>query len=294
MSDTAFHDALARVSRSVEAALNALLPSETEGEVAKAMRYATMDGGKRLRAFLVIEGAKLFNVPDMQSERSAAAIECIHAYSLIHDDLPCMDDDDLRRGKPTVHIKWDEATAVLAGDALQTMAFEIMAHPRSAPDAAIRLKLIARLAETAGIHGMVGGQALDIAAETANRSLTLEEITDLQSRKTGALIHWAAEAGPTLGKSDISAFSTYAKNIGLAYQIKDDILDVTGDPAQTGKALQKDDAAGKATFVSIMGLEPAKKAAEALIEDACDALSPYHSAADNLRACAQYIIARDR
>ena len=289
-----FREALSDAASRVEACLNDMLPPETEGPVAKAMRHATLAGGKRLRAFLVIEGARLFNVPEMQADRSAAAIECIHAYSLVHDDLPCMDDDDLRRGEPTVHRKWDEATAVLAGDALQTLAFEIMAHPRTAPDPSIRLKLISRLAETAGFGGMVGGQALDIAAEDAKVPLTLEEITALQSKKTGALIAWAAEAGPTLGKSDISPFSKYAQNIGLAFQIQDDILDVVGDAKTTGKRVGKDEDAGKATFVSIMGLDAAQKAAEVLVEDACSTLESYHSAADNLKACARFIIERDK
>ena len=294
MLDPSFQNALSEAVRRVEAILDDLLPPASDGPVAEAMRHATLNGGKRLRAFLVIEGARLFNVPEMQADRTAAAIECIHAYSLIHDDLPCMDDDDLRRGEPTVHKKWDEATAVLAGDALQSLAFEIMAHPRTAPDAAVRLKLIARLAETSGFNGMVGGQALDIAAEDAKVPLTLEEITALQSKKTGALISWAAEAGPTLGKSDISPMTEYAKNIGLAFQIQDDILDVTGDAKVTGKKVGKDEDAGKATFVSIMGLESAKQAAKALVEDAGAALASYHSAADNLKACADYIITRDK
>jgi len=204
MVHDSFDAALADAASRVEACLDEMLPQASDGPVAEAMRHATLNGGKRLRAFLVIEGARLFNVPEIQADRTAAAIECMHAYSLVHDDLPCMDDDDLRRGNPTVHKKWDEATAVLAGDALQTLAFEIMAHPRTTPDVAIRLKLIARLAETSGFNGMVGGQALDIAAEDAKVPLTLEEITALQSKKTGALISWAAEAGPTLGKSDIS------------------------------------------------------------------------------------------
>ncbi len=294
MADASFEDALANAAARVEKCLDDLLPPASDGPVAEAMRHATLQGGKRLRAFLVIEGARLFNVAEMQADRAAAAIECVHAYSLVHDDLPCMDDDDMRRGNPTVHKKWDEATAVLAGDALQTLAFEIMAHPRTAPDIAIRLKLIARLAETAGFNGMVGGQALDIAAEDAQVPLTLEEITALQSKKTGALISWAAEAGPTLGKSDISPMTKYAQNVGLAFQIQDDILDVTGDANKTGKKVGKDDLAGKATFVSIMGLDGAKQAAAALVEDACSAVASYHSAADNLRACAKFIIERDK
>lgn len=294
MADATFDEALAQAASRVETCLDDLLPAASEGPVAEAMRYATLGGGKRLRAFLVIEGARLFNVPEVQADRTAAAIECMHAYSLIHDDLPCMDDDDLRRGNPTVHKKWDEATAVLAGDALQTLAFEIMSHPRTAPDIAIRLKLISRLAETAGFKGMVGGQALDIAAEDAQVPLSLEEITALQSKKTGALISWAAEAGPTLGKSDISPMTKFAQNIGLAFQIQDDILDVTGDAETTGKRVGKDEGAGKATFVSIMGLDGARQAALALVDDACEAVASYHSAANNLKECARFIIERDK
>ncbi len=294
MVDAGFDEALAQAASRVETCLDELLPAKEEGPVAEAMRHATLNGGKRLRAFLVIESARLFNVPQVQALRAAAAIECMHAYSLVHDDLPCMDDDDMRRGNPTVHKKWDEATAVLAGDALQALAFEIMAHPRTTPDASIRLKLIARLAETAGFNGMVGGQALDIAAEDAKVPLTLEEITALQSKKTGALISWAAEAGPTLGKSDISPLTKYAQNIGLAFQIQDDILDVIGDSKKTGKRVGKDEGAGKATFVSIMGLEGAKQAATTLVEDACSALGSYHSAANNLISCAHFIVQREK
>lgn len=294
MSTEAFHEALKSTAQRVEKTLDDMLPPATEGKLAQAMRHAALSGGKRLRAFLVIEGSRLFNVPEIQANRSAAAIECLHAYSLVHDDLPCMDDDDLRRGKPTVHKKWDEATAVLAGDALQSFAFEIISHPRTAPDPSIRLKLIEKLAQAAGSDGMVGGQILDIEAESANDPLTLEAITDLQFRKTGALIIWSAEAGPTLGKSDKSALTTYARNLGLAFQIQDDILDITGDSKIAGKRLRKDKNAGKATFVSIMGLDSARNAAKALVDDACDALAQYHGAADNLRACARYVIERDR
>ncbi|MEO0913861.1 MAG: polyprenyl synthetase family protein, partial [Pseudomonadota bacterium] len=183
-----------------EEALELLLPAATT-PLTEAMRYATLSGGKRLRAFFVMETASIFQVPAAQAVRAAAAVECLHAYSLIHDDLPAMDNDDLRRGKPTVHKKWDDATAILAGDALQTLAFEILAHQKTAPDPGVRLKLISRLAEAAGVAGMVGGQALDIAAETRAAPLTLEEITELQALKTGALITWSVEAGAILGKT---------------------------------------------------------------------------------------------
>ena len=291
---SAFDAALADTARRVEASLDALLPPPESSRVADAMRYAALSGGKRLRAFLVIEGARLFNVPDLQSDRSAAAIECIHAYSLVHDDLPAMDDDDLRRGLPTLHRAWDEATAILAGDALQAEAFAILADTRSAPDPAIRLKLIANLARASGARGMVGGQDLDLQAETQPGEMSLDAITELQEKKTGALIQWAAEAGPILGKSDMAPMTAYAQAIGLAFQIQDDVLDVVGDAEAAGKALRKDGAAGKATFVSHLGLDAARKAAKALVDDACDALAPYHSAADRLRDCARFIIERDR
>lgn len=287
-----FKTRLSESAARTESALKRLLPPN-EARVAKAMRYGVLNGGKRLRAFLVLESAQLFNVPTSQAERAAVAIECIHAYSLIHDDLPAMDDDDLRRGQPTVHRQWNDGVAVLAGDALQTLAFEILAHSHSSPDPAIRLKLIANLAVAAGAQGMVGGQDEDLQAEVAKTPLNLDQITGLQRKKTGELIRWSAEAGAILGRSDVTALTTYATNIGLAFQIHDDVLDVVGDPAKTGKKLRKDDEAGKATFVSLLGLETAQKTALALVEDACDALNPYSNAADHLRDCAHFVISRE-
>ncbi|MDG3041372.1 polyprenyl synthetase family protein [Roseicyclus marinus] len=260
--------------------------------VAEGMRYAT-DGGKRLRGFLVLESAGLFDVPAAQALFAAGAVECLHAYSLVHDDLPCMDDDDLRRGRPTVHVKWDEATAVLVGDALQTFAFELLADPR-AGDATQRVSLIGSLARASGAQGMVLGQAQDIAAETAALPLTLDQITELQGNKTGRLIEWPAEAGAILGGADPAPLRVYARAIGLAFQIADDILDVTGDAATAGKALQKDAAAGKATFVSLLGLDGAKARAADLVEEAQTALAPYGNKAHNLAALARYIIDRDK
>ncbi len=289
-----FDAALAEAARRVERTLDGLLPPASDSRVAEAMRYAVLSGGKRLRAFLVIEGARLFNVPEVQADRAAAAIECIHAYSLVHDDLPAMDDDDLRRGIPTVHKAWDDATAILAGDGLQAEAFSILADTRTMPEAPIRLRLIANLARAAGARGMVGGQDLDLLAEQYTQAMSLDAITELQEKKTGALILWAAEAGPILGKSEIAPMTSFAQAIGLAFQIQDDVLDVIGDAKTAGKALRKDDGAGKATFVSHLGLDAAQKAARALVEDACDALAPYHSAADRLRDCAYFIIERDR
>ncbi len=259
--------------------------------VVEAMRYAVR-GGKGLRAFLVIEGARLHGVAADQAAYAAAAIEAVHAYSLVHDDLPCMDDDGLRRGQPTVHVKWDEATAVLAGDALQTLAFELLSDPE-AGSAEVTLPMIHALARSSGARGMVGGQALDIAAETAGRALTLDEITALQAKKTGALIEWAGCAGPRLAGADIAAMAAYSRALGLAFQIADDILDVEGDAAKAGKRLQKDAEAGKATFVSLLGLEGAKARARDLVTGAEAALAPYGQDADNLRDAARFVISRE-
>ncbi|NSX56676.1 polyprenyl synthetase family protein [Parasulfitobacter algicola] len=262
-----------------------------DGPVADAMRYA-LDGGKCLRAYLVYEGGRLHGIPHGKSLPAAKAIECIHAYSLIHDDLPCMDDDGIRRGKPTVHKKWDEATAVLAGDALQSLAFECLGQLKYPADHV--MDLVVSLAKAAGIAGMVGGQAADIAAETAKAALTLEQITDLQARKTGALISWAAQAGPILAGDDPTALRQYAQALGLAFQIADDILDVEGDAATAGKRLQKDADAGKATFVSLLGLQGAKARALELVEQAEAALDPYGDNAAPLKEAARFVISRDK
>ena len=262
------------------------------GPVAAGMRYASA-GGKRLRGFLALESAALFDVPQARALFAAGAVECLHAYSLVHDDLPCMDDDDLRRGQPTVHRKWDEATAVLVGDALQGFAFELLADP-GAGSAEQRIAMVAGLAQAAGAQGMVLGQAQDIAAETAGRSLSLDEITELQANKTGRLIEWPALAGAILGGGDPAPLGTYARAIGLAFQIADDILDVEGDAELAGKALRKDARAGKATFVSLLGLDAARARARLLVDEAQAALSPYGERAQSLRELAQYIVERDR
>ena len=260
--------------------------------VASAMRYAA-SGGKRMRAFLVIESARLCGLDPAYAVQAAAAVEAMHAYSLVHDDLPAMDDDALRRGLPTVHVKWDEAVAVLAGDALQTLAFELLADPACHPDPAVRLALIAGLARAAGAEGMVRGQAQDIAAETAPQPLTLAEITELQANKTGALIRWSATAGAILAGADPAPLGAYADALGLAFQIADDILDETGDAARTGKAVGKDRAAGKATFVSLLGLDGAQARARALVAEAEAALAPCGESAETLRQAARFVIARD-
>ncbi|MDH5530615.1 MAG: polyprenyl synthetase family protein [Paracoccaceae bacterium] len=256
--------------------------------VVHAMRYAAA-GGKRLRAFLVMESAALHGIGNAALP-VAAAVECLHAYSLVHDDLPCMDDDDLRRGQPTVHVKWDEATAVLAGDALQTLAFELCCDPSLG---ARRIDLVAALSKASGAEGMVLGQALDIAAETAAAPLTLEEITRLQAGKTGALFTFAATAGAILAGADTRPLEDYARALGLAFQIADDILDVEGDPAKAGKKLGKDVAAGKATFVSLLGLDAARARAKTLVEEAEAALAIYGVSADTLRSAARFVITRE-
>ncbi len=286
-----FADSLRGASARVQARLGAALSGRGDLPVIEAMRYA-LKGGKGLRGFLVIEGARLHGVPPDDAVAAAAAVEAIHAYSLVHDDLPCMDDDDLRRGQPTIHVKWDEATAVLAGDALQSLAFEVLAGADEiAPD--VRVALIASLARAAGASGMVLGQAQDIAAETAPAPLTLDQITELQANKTGALIRWSAEAGARLGRADPAPLRGYAQALGLAFQIADDILDVEGDPAKTGKKLRKDAEAGKATFVSLLGLDGAKARARDLVAEAETALAPYGAAADTLREAARFVVARD-
>ena len=255
----------------------------------QAMLYA-LRGGKMLRGFLVLESARLHDVPETAALEAALAIECIHAYSLVHDDLPCMDDDDLRRGQPTLHRKWDEATAVLAGDSLQTLAFELLAREEVGPHA---ISLIRTMAEAAGKDGMVSGQMLDIAAETAEAPLTLEQITTLQARKTGCLIEWSACAGARLAGADPAPLRHYAQALGLAFQIADDILDIEGDAATVGKAVRKDENAGKATFVSLLGLEGAKRRAQELADQACAALAPYGAAGDTLKDAARFVISRD-
>ncbi len=287
-----FHARLSQAATSAEETLERLLPAD-DTTLGEAMRYAVLSGGKRLRAFLALESAALFRAPPAQALRAAAAAECVHAYSLVHDDLPCMDDDDTRRGKPTVHVKWDEATAVLAGDALQTLAFEILAAPQSGIDPRIQTRLIARLADAIGARGMVGGQALDIAAGTAGAPLDLGAVTDLQALKTGALIIWSAESGAILGRSDTAPMRDYAADLGLAFQIRDDILDVEGDADLAGKKLRKDADAGKATFVSLLGIDGARARARDLVARACDTLAPYGSAAENLRRAARFAIARE-
>ncbi len=286
-----FPTALRTAAGLCETRLMAALQGRAEVPVVQAMRYA-LRGGKRLRGFLVLESAALFGIAPAQATPAAAAVEALHAYSLVHDDLPCMDDDALRRGQPTVHVKWDEAVAVLAGDALQTLAFELLCDP-GLGSGDVRIALVAGLARASGAEGMVLGQALDIAAETAVAPLGLDEITALQVGKTGALIGWSAQAGAVIAGADVAPLRAYATALGLAFQIADDVLDVTGDAGKAGKALQKDAAAGKATFVSLLGLDGARARAKSLIDEACDALAPYGARADLLKEAARFTIARE-
>src|SRR5476651_926304 len=259
-----FDRALAFAAQSVEHTMDRLLPQGQSGEarVFEAMRYSSLGGGKRLRAFFVLAAATLFKVAPLSSTRTASAIEFVHAYSLIHDDLPAMDDDDLRRGKPACHKQFDEATAILAGDALQALAFEVLAHEDTHGDPAVRVALVSELAKAAGAHGMVGGQMLDLLAEKEGaRPLSIGAITRLQRLKTGALISFSCTAGAILGKAPEpmrAALSAYSHDLGLAFQIVDDLLDVEGSAAELGKTPGKDAAQGKATFVSILGLERAR------------------------------------
>jgi farnesyl diphosphate synthase len=257
------------------------------------MRYSALAPGKRLRPLLVLAGARLFGVARRSALQVAAAIEIVHAYSLIHDDLPAMDDSDLRRGRPTCHKEFDEATAVLAGDGLLTLAFEVLAHPDTHGDPAVRVELVAALAGAAGAAGMVGGQMIDLIAE--RRPLDIGAITRLQRMKTGALIAFACEAGAILGKAAgelRTALRFYAHDLGLAFQIADDLLDVEGSPAETGKPVGADAAAGKATFVSILGVERARAQAELLVDQAVAHLDLFEQRAELLRQVARFVVHR--
>ncbi|MBT3916775.1 MAG: polyprenyl synthetase family protein [Rhodospirillaceae bacterium] len=257
------------------------------------MRYSVMAGGKRLRPFLVLACADLFNVSRSCSERVAAALEMVHTYSLIHDDLPAMDNDDLRRGKPTCHIEFDEATAILAGDALLTLAFEVMSDVDTHDSAKVRADLVLEVARSIGAHGMVGGQMLDLVAE--DHALGVSEITRLQRMKTGSLINCSCQAGAILGKASDTQrhlLSAYAHDIGLAFQIADDLLDVEGDENELGKAINKDEAAGKVTFVSLLGVERAREQAEILTDQAMKHLEIFGEKGNLLRDLAQFVIDR--
>jgi len=295
-SHAALLTAMTRSAKAVEGVLEEVLPKPhgLHARVHEAMRYATFAGGKRLRPFLVQHSARLFGVEDSRSLRAAAAIEVLHTYSLVHDDLPCMDDDDLRRGRPTTHIAFDEATAVLVGDALLTIAFEILADPKTHPSAEVRVKLIARLAEAAGSNGMIGGQMIDMQAPESE--FGAEEVMLLQRLKTGQLFEFSCEAGAILGErsdADRERMRLYARDFGLVFQITDDLLDVTGTPEKTGKAVGKDQDQGKATLVSILGLDGARAQAEKLARRAADGLTGFGPGAAELRALPMFLLDRD-
>jgi len=287
--------ALAEHAATVEAALDGLMrvPEGHERRVVDAMRYATLGGGKRMRAFLVMECAGLFGADRAAAARVAASVEMLHAYSLVHDDLPCMDDDDLRRGQPSTHRKFDEATAVLAGDALQTRAFELLAEAATHPDAEARCELVLALAAASGASGMVGGQMIDMATE--GQTLTDAEVSRLQALKTGRLIQYSAEAGAILGRAgpgDRAKLAAYGRGLGAAFQIADDVLDAIGTTEGIGKTAGKDEAAGKATVVALLGVERARARASALAADAAQHLAAFGTRADRLRALAGFVVAR--
>jgi farnesyl diphosphate synthase len=286
---------MSEAASAVVHALERLLPSSEfpENKLFEAMRYGTLNGGKRLRPFLVMSSARIFGVSDECALRTAAAIECVHCYSLIHDDLPAMDNSDLRRGSPTVHKKFDEATAILAGDALLTLAFEILSDPRTHEDPQVRCRLVSTFARASGMQGMVGGQMLDLIAETT--PLDIGAITRLQRMKTGELIAAAAESGAILGKASVqhsNALRAYAHDLGLAFQIIDDLLDAEGTEEETGKPVGRDAVAGKATFVTILGAERARAQATLLSEQAISHLSVFDGRAKNLEDVARFVVDR--
>ena len=267
-----------------------------ENRVVQAMRYATIGGGKALRPFLVMETARMFGVPFDKSVRVATAAEMVHSYSLIHDDLPCMDDDDLRRGKPSCHKQFDEATAVLAGDGLLTRAFEVLAADTTWDNPAVRCELVHLLGNAAGYHGMVAGQMLDLMAENESLELSLTDVVRLQSLKTGRMLIFSAEAGAVLGQATFEqrqALKDFAADIGLAFQITDDILDIEGSVEKVGKTLRKDVDAGKITYVSLVGVDAARQKAAELIDKAVARLQIFGDKADLLRDLARFILSRD-
>ena len=290
-------EGLKRIQREIDEAFDSLLPvpADARARLTEAMRYAAIGGGKRVRPLLVAAVADMYGVDRQAAVRVGVAIESVHVYSLIHDDLPCMDNDALRHGKPTLHIAYDEATAVLAGDALQCFAFEVLADTDSSGDPFCRIELVQALACASGLNGMAGGQMMDIAAETA--SFDLQTVTRLQQLKTGALLGAAVEMGAILGRVPQEArkhLRAYARDIGLAFQIVDDLLDYEGDEAAAGKALRKDAEKGKETFVSLLGPDRARDQARVLIDQAIGHLASHGEEAELLRALARFIIERDR
>lgn len=295
MTTTPIEAALADTASLMEDVLQEVLPEPVgpQARVIEAMRYATLGGGKRIRAFLVLQAGRQFGVDRRALSRVAAALECVHAYSLVHDDLPAMDNDDMRRGKPTVHRQFDEATAILAGDALLTHAFTLLAGHETHPDPHVRADLVLRLSQAAGFAGMVGGQMIDITGRTALDDIG--QVTRMQRLKTGALISFACEAGAIMGRASTQmrhALANFAHDLGLAYQIADDLLDHEGDPALMGKAARKDEKAGKATFVTILGAERARAQAEILASQSVAHLDVFDEKADLLRGLVAFVVNR--
>jgi farnesyl diphosphate synthase len=306
-NNSAFASRLDATAKDIEDLLDRLLAANAmDGEISRparlveAMRYASLNGGKRFRPFLVVECAALFDVPRQRALMAGAALECVHCYSLVHDDLPAMDDDALRRGRPTAHKAFDEATAILAGDGLLTFAFDILSRPQTHPDAAVRVELVGTLARAAGLGGMVGGQMLDLAAEGrfaggGPQRLGEQEVRTLQAMKTGALLRFACEAGGILGSAtppQRAALVRYGLAVGQAFQIADDLLDLEGDPALVGKQTGKDAQAGKATIVGILGRAGAKARLGELIAEAAQALAPFGAAAAVLNEGARFVADR--
>lgn len=292
---TIFEARIRETAGLVETALDRLLPRRSGplGRVVDAMRHGALDGGKRLRPFLVIASADMFDAPRERSIRTGCAVEMIHCYSLIHDDLPAMDDSDLRRGRPSVHKAYDDATAILAGDALLTQAFEILAEPATHPDAAVRCRLALELARASGKDGMVGGQMIDIYAE--QKTFDLAGIEELQRLKTGAIIRFSAMAGGVVGgasEPEIESLRLYAEDLGLSFQIVDDLLDAFGDAEALGKPVGQDADMDKATFVKLLGAEGARDKAKALVERAKSHLSPFGARAEALKGAAEFVFTR--
>lgn len=294
--DSLLADGLARIAEEIDGAFDALLPvpDDARARLIEAMRYAAIGGGKRLRPLLLASVAEMYGVQREAAIRAGIAIESIHVYSLIHDDLPCMDNDATRHGKPTLHLAFDEATAVLAGDSLHAFAFEVLADPATSPDPFTQIELVRTLGHASGAQGMAGGQMMDLVAEESE--FDLPTVTRLQQLKTGALLGAAVEMGAILGRippEGRTHLRGYARDIGLAFQIADDLIDHEGDAAVAGKAVGKDAAAGKETFVSLLGPDRAREQARMLVEQAIEHLSPHGREADLLRAVARYIIERD-
>jgi len=305
-SENTFLSRLNAIATDTEALLDRVLgPAPIDGERSRpgrliaSIRYASLGGGKRFRPFLVVESAALFGVPRDRALMTGAALECVHCYSLVHDDLPAMDNDDLRRGRPTAHKAFDDATAILAGDSLLTYAFDLLSRPDTHPSADVRIKLVMALARASGLGGMVGGQILDLAAEgrfnDVPRPESLGDVETLQAMKTGALIRFGAVAGAILGQADeaqLKALDRYGAAVGQAFQIADDLLDIEGDAATVGKQTGKDAAAGKATIVGVLGIAKSKERLRALVDEASAALAPFGERADVLKLAARFVAER--